>query len=74
MRLLKQGMATGINFSESNIEPCETCITAKQTKKPFPKKSFKRAKQKLELIHSDLCGPMDIGTISCWASIPLDIY
>jgi len=58
MALLKQGIATGIDFSESNIEPCETCIIAKAARLPFPKKSFVRAKEKLELIHSDLCGPI----------------
>ena len=39
------------------IETCESCLVGKMTKKPFKKKGT-RAKDLLELIHSDVCGPM----------------
>ena len=41
------------------IETCESCLIGKMTKKPFKKKGS-RAKDLLELIHSDVCGPMKI--------------
>ena len=39
------------------METCEPCLIGKMTKKPFKKKGS-RAKDLLELIHSDVCGPM----------------
>lgn len=36
---------------------CEICIRGKMTKSPFPKKS-ERKSDILEIIHSDVCGPM----------------
>lgn len=41
------------------IETCESCLIGKMTKAPFKKKGI-RAKDLLELIHSDVCGPMSI--------------
>lgn len=37
---------------------CETCLKAKQTRKPF-KEERNRASRPLELIHSDVCGPIE---------------
>ncbi|KAL0301338.1 UNVERIFIED_CONTAM: Retrovirus-related Pol polyprotein from transposon TNT 1-94 [Sesamum radiatum] len=37
---------------------CEACLQGKQHKKPFPSGTFWRAKAVLELIHTDVCGPM----------------
>ena len=39
------------------MSKCEVCIRGKMTQKPFPKKSERKTKL-LELIHSDICGPM----------------
>ena len=38
---------------------CESCLEGKITKRPFTAKGY-RAKDVLELVHSDLCGPMTI--------------
>ena len=38
---------------------CESCLTGKMTKSPFKKKG-ERSNGLLELIHSDVCGPMSI--------------
>ena len=43
---------------------CECCITAKMTRKPVPQKSESRATELLELIHTDVCGPMQTMTPS----------
>ena len=39
---------------------CENCLVEKITRKPFGK--AKRAKFPLQLIHSDICGPMNVRT------------
>jgi hypothetical protein len=57
INLLQRGVASGIN-SGDNTKQCIACIEGKQCQKPFKKGKAKRAKDKLELIHSDLCGPM----------------
>eukprot|EP00794_Sanderia_malayensis_P014955 gene14955-biopygen12465 len=44
--------------TEMNKE-CESCAFGKQNRSPFPKKSSHRCTQPLELIHSDVCGPMN---------------
>lgn len=64
MQLLKQGMATGISYDSSTHQQCIACIEGKQTRLPFPKKSFNRATDTLELVHTDLCGPMPCGSMS----------
>ena len=38
---------------------CESCLEGKITKRPFSAKGY-RAKERLELVHSNLCGPMTI--------------
>lgn len=64
MQLLKQGMVTGISYNNGNFLQCIACIEGKQTRLPFPKKSFNRATDILELVHTDLCGPMSCTSFS----------
>ena len=42
---------------------CEACVLGKMNRRSFPKKSNSRAKRPLEIIHSDVCGPMQINSI-----------
>lgn len=37
---------------------CTGCLISKQTRKPFPSQESYCAKQVLELVHGDLCGPI----------------
>jgi transposase InsO family protein len=37
---------------------CEGCIEGKQHRKPFPSDGGMRATKPLEIVHSDVCGPM----------------
>jgi hypothetical protein len=41
---------------------CECCIQAKLTKKPLPKESETRTNAVLDIIHTDVCGPMQTVT------------
>ncbi|KAJ0172339.1 hypothetical protein K1T71_012312 [Dendrolimus kikuchii] len=58
MYIMKNGMVTGINYDEGSYQPCESCVLGKQCRLPFPKKSKRRSKEILGLVHTDLCGPM----------------
>ncbi|RVW53770.1 Retrovirus-related Pol polyprotein from transposon TNT 1-94 [Vitis vinifera] len=47
-----------------NAQTCESCELRKQHHKSFPQNMSKRATHKLELVHSDICGPMSIASLS----------
>lgn len=66
MGLLKNGLATGLTYNEEKIPSyCESCIKGKQARKPFPcNKNKGVVKNKLDLIHSDLVGPMEVASWS----------
>ena len=60
-KLSKCSMVIGMKVTEeltSNSEVCEGCVLGKMTKRPFPKKSRSCSLAPLELVHTDLCGPM----------------
>ncbi|KAA0046028.1 gag/pol protein [Cucumis melo var. makuwa] len=46
-------------LEDDSLPPCESCLKGKMTKRHFTEKGY-RAKEPLELIHSDLCGPMNV--------------
>jgi hypothetical protein len=48
-------------FDLESIATYKSCLSSKMTKSPFMKKS-KRSKDLLGLVHSDVCGPMNIST------------
>jgi transposase InsO family protein len=41
---------------------CDVCVLMKQRQLPFPQQSSFRAKERLELVHRDLCGPVTPAT------------
>ena len=55
-RLAKEGLLGLLTKIEMSI--CENCLAGKTTRKPFGKGT--RAKIPLQLIHSDICGPMNV--------------
>ena len=61
-RLSTGEIATGISCSLNGetSDGCEPCVMGKMHKLPFPKESTTRSTQLLELVHSDLCGPMEV--------------
>jgi hypothetical protein len=52
---LAQGMTLDGSFAKS---PCVDCSTHKAKKRPFPKSRDERGRQLLDVLHSDLCGPL----------------
>lgn len=56
---MKDGAVTGVNFLKNKSkEFCEICVEGKQAKLPF-KTSSSSSAEILEIIHSDLCGPVE---------------
>lgn len=48
-------------FKDICDEPCENCILGKSTKNTYHSKPTEsRSKEKLRLVHSDICGPMTV--------------
>ena len=56
-RLVKSGLLN--KLEDNSLPPCESCLEGKMTKRSFTGKGL-RAKEPLELVHSDLCGPMNV--------------
>ena len=54
-RLIKDGLLEPLDFDELPI--CESCLEGKMTKRPFNAKG-RKAQELLELVHTDVCGPM----------------
>ena len=58
-------LVNGVNFSaEKEIPFCEGCVEGKLARKPFKPIGGIRSKRKMQLIHSDVCGPMQTESIS----------
>ena len=56
--LSKKEMVRGLPSISHPDQVCEGCLLGKQFKKSFPKESSSRAQKPLELIHTDVCGPI----------------
>jgi hypothetical protein len=50
------GCDNGLPELASVEHPCEACMAGKQKRSSFPSKAQYRAKEVLEMVHSDLCG------------------
>lgn len=51
-------MVKGLPTIGSCSKVCENCLVGKQKRESFPKRSVWRASKNLQLIHSDICGPI----------------
>lgn len=56
--LNKLSESAGVTLENTDKVICISCLEGKQTRFPFPSEGS-RAQAKLELIHSDVCGPME---------------
>lgn len=57
--LYQKKMVYGLPRIEEKSGVCEGCVLGKHHRQPFPKEGAWRAKQVLELVHTDVCGPMN---------------
>uniref|UniRef100_H3H8N2 Integrase catalytic domain-containing protein n=1 Tax=Phytophthora ramorum TaxID=164328 RepID=H3H8N2_PHYRM len=61
--IVKKSYGVGINMtSVKQWELCDGCALGKQTRVSYMKSSPNRAKHVLEVVHSDVCGPMQTPT------------
>lgn len=44
---------------QTSSQICEECVVSKQHRDHFPKRKSQRAKKVLELVHPDICGPIN---------------
>jgi hypothetical protein len=52
-------MVDGMNFKQVSLHHiCEGCIKGKHQRTSFPKDGATRASQLLEIVHTNVCGPM----------------
>ena len=57
--MVNKKMVKGINVGKTeSLRFCEACVKGKTSKQKFSTVGEKCSKRKLELIHSDVCGPM----------------
>ena len=54
---MKDGLLEPLDFNKFPV--CKSCLEGKMTERPFNAKGY-RAKDLLELVHLDVCGPMSI--------------
>jgi hypothetical protein len=55
-RLNAKGMVLGLSSFDHVEQFCNVFLLTKQRRLPFPQQSSFRAKERLELMHGDLCG------------------
>lgn len=60
LKNMRDGAVIGINFKDdgTNLKNCEICCSGKMSRRPFGNNGS-RATKILEIIHSDLAGPME---------------
>lgn len=57
--LSKGGMVHGLPQIEAPNHVCERCVIGKQSRTSFPKGTTWRANEPLQLVHMDICGPLE---------------
>ena len=63
-RLIKGKLVEGMSCSSGEVNrECEECAQEKMYRILFSKKSEKGTHQPLQLVHSDLCGPMNVDSV-----------
>jgi hypothetical protein len=58
------GMVDDMPKIHVSDQTCDSCELGKQHRQPFPQSISKGATHKLELVHSDICGPMSTASLS----------
>nr|GEV11162.1 hypothetical protein [Tanacetum cinerariifolium] len=56
--LSSKGMVKGLDQTDHPNQVCEGCLFGKHARSSFSKEATSRAKKPLQLIHTDLCGPI----------------
>ncbi|GJT23892.1 ribonuclease H-like domain, reverse transcriptase, RNA-dependent DNA polymerase [Tanacetum coccineum] len=59
---LMHKLAKEVPVIKHQDQVCKSCMVGKQTKKSFSKKATYRASRLLEMVHGDICGPINPST------------
>ena len=63
-KMVERGIVDGIALKDSNMSHvCEACVKGKIHCSPIPKRSETRSTGLLDLVHSDICGPMEVPSL-----------
>ncbi|CAA7409651.1 unnamed protein product [Spirodela intermedia] len=57
-KMAREELVRGLPAVGQVDQLCEACLAGKQKRSPFPQQGEYRARHVLELVHSDLCGPI----------------
>lgn len=60
---MNKHLINGVDNVNGNVPFCEACVQAKQTRKPFKGSYEVQTTAKLQLVHSDVCGPMSVASV-----------
>lgn len=63
--LQKRNLVRGLQVKQSNKAPakCISCITEKAVKPSFPRCAEQRSNKVLDIVHTDICGPMNVPSL-----------
>jgi transposase InsO family protein len=61
-RMRQEGLVEGLPYIDHVEQVCDGCMVGKQRRVSFPQKAQFRASEVLELVHGDLCGPIQPST------------
>lgn len=50
---------TGADLSDVNVGICDPCMKGRMARKTFKSVGAIKSRRVLEIVHSDLCGPME---------------
>ena len=63
-KLVNDNLVDGLDFdAKKDISFCEPCANGKHHREKFPKTSLTKASKPLELVHSDVCGKMNVPSL-----------
>ena len=58
-----KNLVEGLANIDDDMPLCHACKFGKQNRQPFPKQAW-RASKKLQLVHTDLCGPQQTSSLN----------
>lgn len=61
--LIVKNLVVGMKFSTIEGNHCEACCIGKSTKKPCKRLNTRQSSRILDLVHTDLCGPLPVNSI-----------
>jgi len=65
VQAVRKGLIKGVDIPETDrLDFCEGCVEGKMSRKPFKSVGEIKSTRKLQLVHSDVCGPMPVQSFS----------